>query len=186
MGRREEAEPLLKEVLAKHEQKLGPDHPDTLATRHNLASLYMDMGRREEAETLLKEVLAKREQKLGPDHPSTLATRGMLGFLFAQIGRSQEAGLLLEEVLAGQEQKLGHDHPHTLITRAALDRLRARSDRSDDHEAPEEQPVAAAGTYDWAPGELGRFYGIEGPVVGGLAEDPEPRVPEGPAPPKEP
>ena len=68
MGRNQEAEPLLKEVLAKQEQKLGHDHPQTFITRGMLAKLYGDMGRYEEAEPLFKKVLAKIEQKLGPDH----------------------------------------------------------------------------------------------------------------------
>jgi eukaryotic-like serine/threonine-protein kinase len=36
-GRRAEAEPILRHVLAKREAILGPDHPDTVATRETLA-----------------------------------------------------------------------------------------------------------------------------------------------------
>ena len=110
----------LQRVLAKREQQLGPDHPDTLKTRHNLAMIYRQIGRHQEAETLFNEVLAKREQKLGPDHPDTLTARHNLAVLYRDMGRHQKAETLFNEVLAKQEQQLGPDHPDTLATRHSL------------------------------------------------------------------
>ncbi len=54
--------------------KLGPDHPDTLASMNNLANSYSDLGRHAEALKLREETLALRKAKLGPDHPDTLAS----------------------------------------------------------------------------------------------------------------
>ena len=65
------AEPL----LANQEQVLGADHPETLATRNNLALAYRDARRTAEAIPLLEQTLADRERVLGADHPETLATR---------------------------------------------------------------------------------------------------------------
>jgi hypothetical protein len=39
-------------LLADRERVQGPDHPDTLTTRHNLALAYQDAGRTTEADTL--------------------------------------------------------------------------------------------------------------------------------------
>ena len=36
-------------LLADQEQALGPDHPDTLTSRSNLANAYLAAGRTEEA-----------------------------------------------------------------------------------------------------------------------------------------
>jgi hypothetical protein len=59
-------------------ETLGPDHPDTLGTRHNLASSYWSAGRTQDAINLQERVLADRERILGPDHPNTLTTRNNL------------------------------------------------------------------------------------------------------------
>jgi hypothetical protein len=37
---------------------LGPDHPDTLKTRHNLAGSYLSAGRTSDAITILEEGVA--------------------------------------------------------------------------------------------------------------------------------
>jgi hypothetical protein len=38
-GRRQEALPLIETVVASHKRTLGEEHPDTLASMHNLAIL---------------------------------------------------------------------------------------------------------------------------------------------------
>ncbi|SNR81940.1 Tetratricopeptide repeat-containing protein, partial [Geodermatophilus saharensis] len=57
---------------------LGPDHPDTLASRGNLAVAYVNAGRMTEALPLLERTLTDRERVLGPDHPDTRNTRDNL------------------------------------------------------------------------------------------------------------
>ena len=44
-GRAAEAIPLHEQTLAAFERVLGPDHPDTLASRNNLALAYQAAGR---------------------------------------------------------------------------------------------------------------------------------------------
>jgi hypothetical protein len=54
---------------------LGPDHADTLNTRHNLAAELAERGDHAAAEAQWRDVLADRLRIQGPDHPDTLATR---------------------------------------------------------------------------------------------------------------
>ena len=54
---------------------LGPDHPNTLNTRHNLASVLDHQGGYEQAKTEYQQVLDMQMRVLGPDHPDTLSTR---------------------------------------------------------------------------------------------------------------
>jgi hypothetical protein len=57
---------------------LGPDHPDTLSTRHNLAYLLGEAGRVQEAVTEFERLLQDLVRVLGPDHPYTVTTRNNL------------------------------------------------------------------------------------------------------------
>ena len=59
------AEPL----LADRERVLGPDHPDTLASRNNLAAAYRAAGRAAEAIALHERTLADRRAGPGPGPP---------------------------------------------------------------------------------------------------------------------
>ncbi|MGY5120991.1 tetratricopeptide repeat protein, partial [Streptomyces sp. 900105755] len=95
----------------------GPDHPDTLDARSNLAVSYRDAGRVQEALDLRERVLADRERILGDDHPDTLSARSNLANSYRDAGRIQEALDLGERVLADRERILGDDHPDTLSAR---------------------------------------------------------------------
>ena len=95
------------------------DHPDTLATRNNLASAYLDAGRTAEAITLHEQTLADRERVLGADHPDTLPPQQPRQRL-PDAGRTAEAITLHEQNLADRERVLGADHPDTLATRNNL------------------------------------------------------------------
>ena len=59
----------------------GPGyHPDTLATRGNLALWRGEAGDPAGAAAVLEELLADQLRVLGPDHPDTLLTRRNLAF----------------------------------------------------------------------------------------------------------
>jgi len=68
------------------ETKLGPDHPDTLTSRSNLAKAYFSAGRTAEALALIESTLKLREKTLGPDHPDTLADRSSLAVAYFSAG----------------------------------------------------------------------------------------------------
>jgi tetratricopeptide (TPR) repeat protein len=67
-GKYEQAEQTYREVLGDRLRVLGPDHPDTLATRHEIARMLARQGQHERAKQEYQEVLATELRVLGPDH----------------------------------------------------------------------------------------------------------------------
>jgi tetratricopeptide (TPR) repeat protein len=106
------------------ERILGPDHPDTLTSRNNLAYAYREAGRLDEATALHERTLADSERILGPDHPSTLLSRNNLADAYREAGRLDEATALHERTLADSERIQGPDHPDTRASRDAVTALR--------------------------------------------------------------
>ena len=70
------------------ESTRGPDHPDALITRNNLAAAYYSAGRTSEAIAIHEKTLKLTEAKLGPDHPDTLASRNNLAIAYSGTGRT--------------------------------------------------------------------------------------------------
>ena len=95
-------------------ETLGPHHPDTLASRNNLAGTYRDAGRLDKAIALYEQVFSGRSRVLGTDHPSTLTSRLNLAGAYQAAGRLDEAIPLYEQVFSGRSRVLGPDHRSTL------------------------------------------------------------------------
>ncbi|KAL4959991.1 uncharacterized protein BDV14DRAFT_183400 [Aspergillus stella-maris] len=68
-GRLVEAEELEIQVLESQKQTLGPEHPQTLASMHNLAITWKELGKVPNAFSLLKKCVDLRSKVLGADHP---------------------------------------------------------------------------------------------------------------------
>jgi tetratricopeptide (TPR) repeat protein len=81
-------------LLADQEQILGPDHPDTLISRGNLALAYQEAGRTAEAIGLYERTLTDMGRIFGPDHPNTLQARNNLANAYQAAGRRDEAEAL--------------------------------------------------------------------------------------------
>jgi hypothetical protein len=79
----------LKELLADRLRVKGPDHPDVLTTRHNLAYWRWQAGDAAGAAQALEELLADRLRVQGPDHPGTVRTQATLASLRGQDKNSQ-------------------------------------------------------------------------------------------------
>jgi serine/threonine protein kinase len=120
LGLYDKAEATHAKAGAAREAALGPDHPDTLTSRNNLALAYLAAGRTAEAIRLHEATLALCESKLGPDHPDTLQGRSNLGLAYAAAGRTAEAIAVHKATLRLRESKLGPDHPDTLQGRNNL------------------------------------------------------------------
>ncbi len=85
--RNTQAEQQLREVLAARLRVLGPDHRNTLATRHEIARMLDERGQYEQAEREYRDVLAAEMRILGPDHPDIRVTRDSLTMLEIQARR---------------------------------------------------------------------------------------------------
>ena len=99
---------------------LGPHHPDTLASRNNLAGTYRASGRLDKAIALYEQTLEDSIRVLGTDHPSTLTSRFNLACAYKASGRLEEAITLYEQVFSGRSRVLGPDHRSTLTARDDL------------------------------------------------------------------
>ena len=53
---------------------LGEEHPDTLTSLNNLATLLQDMGELPEARRITEQELAVCRRVLGEEHPDTLTS----------------------------------------------------------------------------------------------------------------
>ena len=110
----------LQRALADRARVLGPDHPDTLESRDNLAGAYEAAGDLGRAIPLFEQTLADRARVLGPDHPDTLESRNNLAGAYEAAGDLGRAIPLYEQTLADCLRVLGPDHPDTLGSRNNL------------------------------------------------------------------
>jgi tetratricopeptide (TPR) repeat protein len=90
-GQYKEAEPLFKRALEINEKALGPDHPDTALSLHNLATLYASRGNFFNAAPLLARALATAERALGVEHPDVAKFAESYSQVLEKLGRGYEA-----------------------------------------------------------------------------------------------
>ena len=107
-------------ALDGYARVLGPDHPDTLASRNNLAAAYDHAGDLGRAIPLYEQTLADSVRVLGEDHPDTLGSRNNLAYAWRAAGDLSRAIPLFEQTLADSVRVLGEDHPDTLGSRNNL------------------------------------------------------------------
>jgi hypothetical protein len=93
---------------------LGQEHPSTLGSMNNLASIYINQGRLNKAESLQIQVLEMRRRVLGQEHPDTLSSMNNLTLIYINQGRLSEADSLQMQVLEMRQRVLGKEHPSTL------------------------------------------------------------------------
>jgi eukaryotic-like serine/threonine-protein kinase len=105
---------LFEKARATWTARLGPDHPHTLQSMHNLALGYKVTGKLDLALPLFKETLQLRKDKLGPDHMDTLQSMDSLASGYRDAGKLDLALPLYEETLKLDKAELGLDHPMTL------------------------------------------------------------------------
>jgi hypothetical protein len=68
------------------ERVLGPEHPDTLAARANLAYWTGQAGDTAGARDQYAALMPVDERVLGPEHPDTLTARANLAYWTGQAG----------------------------------------------------------------------------------------------------
>jgi len=128
------AEAEYRDVLAARLRVLGPDHPDTLSTRHQIALEMAARGDHAAAEAEFRDVLAAMLPLLGPDHLGTLTTRHNLALEMAARGDHAAAEAEFRDVLAAMLRVQSSDHPSTLTTR---NRIAVEMAERGDHAAAE-------------------------------------------------
>ena len=99
---------------------LGPDHPDTLGTRSNLALAHHAAGHLSTAIDMFEALLADHTRVLVPDDPDTLTTRSNLALAHHAAGHLSTTIDMFEALLADRTRVLGPDHPDTLLARNNL------------------------------------------------------------------
>ncbi|MEU6378967.1 tetratricopeptide repeat protein [Streptomyces sp. NPDC046909] len=112
------------EILARANlaaaERLGDDHPVTLAAHHNLGIHLGAAGAAREAEEIFRTVLAGRRRVLGEDHLDTLLTRDQLIGAIMEQGRFAETEPMYRELIADMTRALGADHREALTTHVDL------------------------------------------------------------------
>jgi serine/threonine protein kinase len=104
-------------TLVHQRHALGPDHPDTLATRFSIAQEMAACGDHAGAEEEFRAVFAGRQRKLGPCHPETLIARFSMAQQMAARGNHAGAEEEFRAVFVARQRHLGPDHRDTLIAR---------------------------------------------------------------------
>ncbi|MGW6934579.1 SEFIR domain-containing protein [Lentzea sp. NPDC054927] len=98
---------LLTEVLEAQVRVLGPEHPDTLMTSHDLVRAHLVLEQYDCAIKLLDELLPRRVRLLGPNHRHTLETRIHQTTVLARNGQVDKAIAIAEEVIATAAAEFG-------------------------------------------------------------------------------
>ena len=119
-GQVDTARPLLDRALDIAREVLGPDHPETLTARGNLARWLGETGQPAQAADQFRDLLTDVLRVLGPDHPDTLTTRGSLARWVGEAGQPAQAADQFRDLLTDALRVLGPDHPDTLIIRGYL------------------------------------------------------------------
>jgi serine/threonine protein kinase len=136
VGGSDEAVELYQRTLAGQRHALGPDHPDTLATRFSLAREMAACGDHAGAEEEFRAVFTARARKLGQDHHDTLVARFNIAQQMAARGNHAGAEEEFRGLLTGLRRRLGPNHPDTLATWFSI--AQQQSARGDDTGAEKE------------------------------------------------
>jgi Tetratricopeptide repeat len=118
------ARDLFRQIVDAYDEDdaLGPGHPDTLVTRHELAYWTGEAGDAAGARDQCAALLPMIERVLGPGHPATLTTRSNLATWTGEAGDAAEARDEFATLLPIRARALGREHPDTLAAAHKLAR----------------------------------------------------------------
>jgi tetratricopeptide (TPR) repeat protein len=118
-----EAQRQLERTLELRRRVLGEDHPASLISLRNLATLDSHQGKFAQAEPLYKKVVEVQRRILGEQNPDTLLSMFDLGVTYDGEGKRAEAEPLFTKVLEVRRRVLGDDDPDTLESMYRLSAL---------------------------------------------------------------
>lgn len=114
-------------LLDDASRALGPEDPDTCATRVELFHFLREAGDMAAAATVAADIVADQRRTVGPDHRHTILYRHTLGFCLGEAGDPSRAVEVFTELLGDAVRVLGPDNPDTLNVRHELARWRGRA-----------------------------------------------------------
>ena len=128
IGKRAEARDSFEKALSLQGDEPGPQHADTLLTKHNYA-IFLQRENVEAAGEMLGGVLIEQEKipGLGSGHPDTLRTASNLAGNYEVRGMGEKALELCRLVAPRQAESLGVEHPDTKATRLLMARIQGFS-----------------------------------------------------------
>jgi tetratricopeptide (TPR) repeat protein len=104
------------EALSIREKVLGSEHPRTLMSMNNLASVLNNQGKYVAAEEMLRQELELNEKARGSEHPRTLTSMNKLAMVLDNQGKHEAAEEVLRQALELSKKVLGPEHPKTLTS----------------------------------------------------------------------
>jgi len=119
-GRYDSAQTRLRAAMAVAEPALGPDDPQTLELRNDLALAAYGLGQAELAERMLNQIVETQRRVQGPKHPDTLLAIDNQAAVLAALGRTAQAAALYREAWSGRIATLGQAHRKTLESGLSL------------------------------------------------------------------
>ncbi|MHA6617952.1 tetratricopeptide repeat protein [Pseudonocardia sp. DLS-67] len=118
LGRRDEAEPLMRDTVDRSTRVLGAAHPDTLGSRNVLAgALRGSPARLAEAERMYLALLDDIESAAGDTDDLAMVVRHNLAAVLTHQGKGTEALEMNRVLVEARSRQLGDDHPDTLVSR---------------------------------------------------------------------
>ena len=113
LGNYRQAYPYLQRALDIRENILGPEHPDTALSLHDLADLYFDQRDYEHAYSYLDRTIAIQRKALNAEHPDLAWSLHDLGVLYTTSGKYEQAESFFQQALSIYEKIYGPEHPKT-------------------------------------------------------------------------
>ncbi|OCK74142.1 TPR-like protein [Lepidopterella palustris CBS 459.81] len=110
------AEVMGRRALEAREKMLGKEHPDTLTSISNLASVLQNQGKYKAAEEMNRRALEGRDNALGKEHPDTLTSVSNLALVLQYQGKYKAAEEMNRRALEAMEKALGKEHLDTLTS----------------------------------------------------------------------
>lgn len=116
MSHTAQAQTHLHGALENRHEALGPEHPDTLRTMRELATVFKEQGRHVESEAMLRKTLAAQRRVLGENHKDTFVTITVLAAVCEAQDQPVTSEQLFSDLWKLQKKVLGPDHMETLGT----------------------------------------------------------------------
>ena len=120
LGRFDDAIAEARTALEAKTRLLGPEHPYTATSRHNLGILLLRIEETDAAEVEIRAALEIQRRTFAPEHPDLLATRNTLGSILLRRGDPEAAAVEYRAVIEQASARLGPQHPTVAAARGNL------------------------------------------------------------------